>query len=122
MAAERSESEPGLQKLLCPHRTVKGSGVPPICPQPVAVRALPNIPKIARIRAKRTNEGEAGMVRGEGKDRAPQAACRPRSGVATLSYTPCRAFPQRPRQELMQKLSDRWVVLPRSMSQAAGAG
>ena len=38
-AAERSESEPGIQKLICIQQIVKGSGVPPICPSGDAERA-----------------------------------------------------------------------------------
>lgn len=62
-AAERSESEPGQREIVCIRWNVEGSGVPQMCPMPGAVRALLHTPKFARIRAKRTNAGEAGMVR-----------------------------------------------------------
>ena len=39
-AAERSESEPGLQEFICTQRIVEGSSVPQMCPQPGAVRAF----------------------------------------------------------------------------------
>ena len=75
-AAERSESEPGLQEIVCLRRTVEGSSVPQMCPKRWCGTHAFNTPESVRFRTREKMKAKPECFPRTREDRAPEAACR----------------------------------------------
>ena len=75
-AAERSESEPGKQEIVCLRRTVEGSSVPQMCPRRWCGTHAFNTPESVRFRTREKMEAKPKCFPRTREDRAPEAACR----------------------------------------------
>ena len=76
MAAERSESEPGLQGIVRIRRTVEGSSVPQMCPKRWCGTHASNTPESVRFRTREKMKAKPKCFPRTREDRAPEAACR----------------------------------------------